>query len=562
MELSFYARILKRWFLLIAAGTLLAIALGLVFEYKSKIVSGGTSYRGTANTVILSATPPGTYVPGVSISTAANELVGHIHDPGATQVNARISASASSLSAFINPTTGAVEVQATASSPSAAREAANVAARYLAHLEDGAVKSEAAPDIKYWRKQALTARKNWLRLVRKLSHTPRFKVTRRAILGNKVSFWENQYSTARGNIAGFVHPAVPAASVVPATKATKLTAKSLSPLKTVVPAAIIGLVLSFLLAALLESRNTAPNEDETGVDEYPAVAEPVVAEQPVAVPVAAQPSEPTEPEQPSFPYEPTDRRTEMLVGMAEPVRQTAELVSRLVDSSRPSIFVTSPNGSEPKSETAAGLATALALSGKRVVLVDADPDQHLTRFFGLNDKPGLTDFLGYPEGSLQQLVYPANFSATNGSLWILPYGMRRLETAPLVLGAPQTQNADAWQRTLEQLASAGVLIVVDGPAALERPVLMDSAGAMGGVLVALERERTGTDVMQTYDILRARGAKLLGVVANPTKIRVSQEEREDSSGPSGYNPISATHTPPPPPRNPWVTGNTDPFSRT
>jgi len=85
------------------------------------------------------------------------------------------------------------------------------------------------------------------------------------------------------------------------------------------------------------------------------------------------------------------------------------------------LMVTSPSPLEGKSLTTANLAAALAQSGQRVILVDADmrrPTQH--HIFGLENRVGLSDVLERGDVSLsevQQAVSVANLSVvTSGPL--------------------------------------------------------------------------------------------------------------------------------------------------
>jgi len=579
MELSTYLRILTRWLWLVVAGTMLAAAIGVGVEYRSRVIASSPTFQATASVFINSATPGGTYIAGISIADVENNLMPHVKDPGATQISPRVPGPPfSSLTANINPTTGDIDVQAVAPTSADARLAANRAAHYLANLEIADVKAEAKYAIRNYQHLAKIAKAGWLRNIRLRFHTPPSHRLRRLILGDKASQWQSLLLTDEDDIDGFKHPALPAATVFPAHHTSKYQAKALSPIKTVIPAAIVGLVLSFLLAALLESRRANPATDSPAESETMpefqsqtlVPGEPMPAEAPEDVPVAASADEPGDlpvpapmpPElAPDEPVQLKDSRSEMMIALAEPMAQTADLISRLIDSSRPSIFVTSPTSGEPKSESSAGLAVSLALSGKRVVLVDADPAANLTRFFELTDRPGLSDYLGYPQGPLHQLVYPANLSATNGSLWVLPYGIRRHDGAAFAGPSGPGSDSQAWSRALGQLAPAGVIVIVDGPTVLDNPGLLDSTAEMGGVIVALERERTGPDVTQTYDILRARGARLLGVVANPTSLRL------DSTGPDApsqgfpgpYPEPEPLLGQAPEPRFPWR--ESDPFQR-
>ena len=69
-------------------------------------------------------------------------------------------------------------------------------------------------------------------------------------------------------------------------------------------------------------------------------------------------------------------------------------------------MVTSPNVGDGKSSISINLASSLAMTGRRVVLVDADmrrPVGHKT--FGLPVQPGLSNFLT-GSASLEEIIQP------------------------------------------------------------------------------------------------------------------------------------------------------------
>ena len=528
MELSLYGRVLSRWWLLVVSGTILALAIGIVVEYKSQIVSG-SSFQATSTVQVNCTVPCGTYIPGSSIANADSSLLPRVHDPQATQGPSirSVAANCDSVERPIDPTTEWIDVLATAETPGDAKLCANRAGRYLAAIQNGKVGTQASLAAKTYRPLEQQAKLTWLYFVRTLQLTPASKAVKRAILSAKAGQWQQQYNSYRTTILGFLHPAVMPATLTTAGSATRYTPKALSPVKTVIPAAIIGFVLSFLLAVFLETRTFGQSTRVPGAGKQVNTGGRVPPARNVeAATVVPSPLTPPEFVSPATvdPMMPRAGRSDSILALAEPMRETSELISRLIASSSPSIYVTSPDYGEPKSESAVGLAASLALSGKRVVLVDADPNARLSRFFGLEDSPGLTDYLGNPDGPVQQLVYPANLAATNGSLWVVPHGVRRRDAVASSFGSGETGEPEAWSKALSQLTTPGIMVVVDGAPALENPALAAWAAVTGGVVVALSEERSGADLTNTYETFRSAGARLLGVVANPTGMRIGLEQ--------------------------------------
>src|SRR5579862_6298883 len=172
MEFSFYGRILRRWLWLIALGTLLALAVGVAVEYQSRIAAS-SSYQAKSTLTINCVSPGCAYVAGVSVSGVENGLISHVNDPAATQISPRVPGPTfSSLTAFIDPSTGTLTVEAIAPTRLDAMTAANLASRYLAAMQNARVRQASAAAIANYRGLANHAKSMWLRYVRLLARTP------------------------------------------------------------------------------------------------------------------------------------------------------------------------------------------------------------------------------------------------------------------------------------------------------------------------------------------------------------------------------------------------------
>lgn len=170
------------------------------------------------------------------------------------------------------------------------------------------------------------------------------------------------------------------------------------------------------------------------------------------------------------------------------------------------LMIASGGIAEGKSVTAQNLALALADSGQRVILVDADlhrPTQ--SKLFNLPNRTGLSRLLLNPSEPVTAALQQTS--------------IENLE----VLTAGQAQAWDAWalfsskrlQDRLEELASLCDVVVFDTPPLLAQPDAALLASHVDGVLylvdVTKSRGRTAT---QAIDVLRKSGARVIGAVLN------------------------------------------------
>lgn len=178
---------------------------------------------------------------------------------------------------------------------------------------------------------------------------------------------------------------------------------------------------------------------------------------------------------------------------------------------RPSrrIIVTSALAAEGKTTTAMNLAAALAETGKRVVLVDADlrRPQVYHRTGGMGDV-GFTNYLK-GDGSMADLLQP---SEVNG-LQILASGPQPPNPAEL-LGSKKAGQG------IENLSAMFDYVIIDSPPLLpvtDAAVL--SQWADGVVLVARANQSRVPDVSAAIEQLEAVQATLVGVVLTDVPTR-------------------------------------------
>lgn len=169
------------------------------------------------------------------------------------------------------------------------------------------------------------------------------------------------------------------------------------------------------------------------------------------------------------------------------------------------LVVTSADAGDGKSSVAAPLARALAATGERVLLVDADlrrPRQHEVFETGLS--PGLTDVLD-GRADLDACLVPCSGRPT---LALLPAGAVSACSTELV-------GTHRMSALLTHWAAQGYLVVIDAPPLL--PVI-DGAVlarmAQGALLVTRARRTSREHLAEAAELLRTSGAGLLGVVVN------------------------------------------------
>ena len=180
-----------------------------------------------------------------------------------------------------------------------------------------------------------------------------------------------------------------------------------------------------------------------------------------------------------------------------------------VDNPSRRIVVTSALAAEGKTTTAMNLAAALAETGKRVVLVDADlrRPQVYHRTGGMGDI-GLTNYLK-GDGSMADLLQP---SEVNG-LQILASGPQPPNPAEL-LGSKKAGQG------IENLSAMFDYVIIDSPPLLpvtDAAVLAQWAD--GVVLVARANQSRIPDIAASIEQLEAVQAKLIGVVLTDVPTR-------------------------------------------
>jgi capsular exopolysaccharide synthesis family protein len=185
------------------------------------------------------------------------------------------------------------------------------------------------------------------------------------------------------------------------------------------------------------------------------------------------------------------------------------------------LLVTSPLPDEAKSSLSANLAAVVAQSGRRVVLVDGDlrsPQVH--RMFGVGNDLGLSSVVtgGAPlRHCVQRLDVDRNVA-------LLTAGPPPLDPVELLLH-------ERMRRTVESLAGASDLVVIDAPPVLsvaDPTILAQVADAT--LLVATEGYTYRRQWIEALERLREVDADVIGTVLLRPDSRVTTRAGAASTG--------------------------------
>jgi succinoglycan biosynthesis transport protein ExoP len=179
------------------------------------------------------------------------------------------------------------------------------------------------------------------------------------------------------------------------------------------------------------------------------------------------------------------------------------------------LLVTSSVPAEGKTTTVVNMATVLAQTGARVLVIDADMRRpRLHQLFGVENREGLSTALS-SDMTLNEILSMVNqYKDTN--VYLLSSGAIPPNPAEL-LGSEQMRNL------LEGACESFKYIIIDSPpiTSFTDGVLISSL--VDGVLLVVHGGRTSRQVVKrTRQMLQEIGARIIGVVLNKIDLR-SQE---------------------------------------
>ncbi|MEI6076737.1 MAG: polysaccharide biosynthesis tyrosine autokinase [Verrucomicrobiota bacterium] len=172
------------------------------------------------------------------------------------------------------------------------------------------------------------------------------------------------------------------------------------------------------------------------------------------------------------------------------------------------LLVTSSVPNDGKSVTAANLALALAMSGSKVLLVDADLRKGLlhTRF-GIVADQGLGQVLSEKNQDWRKLTQPTRLP----NLRLLPRGKVQKHSTEFFFAADM-------QNFIKEAASEYDFVILDTPPVMAADDAATLAPRVDGVIFVIRAEQTSARIARaSLDLLHQRKAKILGVVFNAVR---------------------------------------------
>jgi capsular exopolysaccharide synthesis family protein len=229
-----------------------------------------------------------------------------------------------------------------------------------------------------------------------------------------------------------------------------------------------------------------------------------------------------------------------------------------IDAGVRTLMVTSAVQGEGKSTTAANLAVAAALGGKRVILVDADLRRATVhRLFGLKNQVGLSSVLtgrATLADSLHRIPLPGGDDPEPG----VTRGLAVLTSGPLPPNPGEIAGSQRLADLVVSLTGLADLVLVDAPPFL----VVGDAGALsravdGVVVVARLGTVTRAVAHDSREFLATLPCRVLGVavVGIPTESaayryryysKQSDDAGEEAAPEAGVQPTAAAPLSPPP----------------
>lgn len=175
-----------------------------------------------------------------------------------------------------------------------------------------------------------------------------------------------------------------------------------------------------------------------------------------------------------------------------------------LESGRGSILFTSALPGEGKSTVMVNLGAALAETGKKVLLVEADLRKPmLIKFFGIPAGPGLSNVLAHSCELKDAII-----TTEHKNLYIAPVGVRPPNPGELAA-------SDTMAKVIKEAQGFVDYILVDAPPVLAANDALALADMVNGVLIIGSYDQVDREsAKRTVELLRKVEANILGLVIN------------------------------------------------
>ncbi len=173
------------------------------------------------------------------------------------------------------------------------------------------------------------------------------------------------------------------------------------------------------------------------------------------------------------------------------------------------LLVTSALPGEGKTITSANLATAMAMDGKRVILIDGDLRRPtLNRVMELPQNPGLSELLVGMK-TLEQVLQPTEIE-----------GLQVICAGSIPPNPAELLGSRAFDQLLAQIEDRCDVVILDSPPCLPvaDPLLL-ATRVDGVILVAHMGQTKKADLRRAEDVLQRAHARIVGVVFNRVQHR-------------------------------------------
>lgn len=211
-----------------------------------------------------------------------------------------------------------------------------------------------------------------------------------------------------------------------------------------------------------------------------------------------------------------------IITIDEPNSPTAEKYKTLrtnlqfysIDSKLQTIMVSSAEPDEGKSTVASNLASVMAQSGKKTLLIDCDfrkPSIH--RIFGISNFGGLSNAL------VEEInIYKAIQQSKLENLYILTSGVKPPNPSELL-------SSDKLNHFISSLRESFDYIILDTPpVAVVTDAQIISRFADGCVLVICSGKTSREEAVKAKELLLKVNAKIIGVVLNKVKVTIKNKD--------------------------------------